>query len=46
MITKEKITEIPYIIDKFGKNLNVEQSKNLCLPSYNSKGKRFNPNSV
>ena len=40
MITKEKVTEIFCIIDEFDKNLNVELSKNLCLPSYNSNGKR------
>ena len=36
MITKDKVTEIFCIIDEFAKNLNVELSKNLCLPSYNS----------
>ena len=41
MITKDKIIEIFCIIDEFDKNLNVELSKNLCLPSYNSNGKRF-----
>lgn len=46
MITKDKIIEISCIIDEFDKNLNVELSKNPCLPSYNSNGKRFNPNSV
>ena len=40
MITKDKVTEIFCIIDEFDKNLNVELSKNLCLPSYNSNGKR------
>ena len=33
MITKDKVSEIFCIIDEFDKNLNVEQSKNLCLPS-------------
>jgi len=32
MITKD--------IDEFDKNLNVELSKKLCLPSYTSNGKR------
>ena len=32
--------EIFCIIDEFDKNLNVELSKNLCLPFYNSNGKR------
>ena len=41
MITKDKVIEIFCIIDEFDKNLNVELSKNLCLPSYNSNGKRF-----
>ena len=41
MITKDKIIEIFCIIDEFDKNLNVELSKNLCLTSYNSNGKRF-----
>ena len=40
MNTKDKVTEIFCIIDEFDKNLNVELSKNLCLPSYNSNGKR------
>ena len=40
MITKDKVTEIFCIVDEFDKNLNVELSKNLCLPSYNSNGKR------
>ena len=40
MITKDKVIEIFCIIDEFDKNLNVELSKNLCLPSYNSSGKR------
>ena len=40
MITKDKVTEIFCIIDEFDKNLNVELSKNLYLPSYNSNGKR------
>ena len=40
MITKDKVTEIFCIIDEFDKNLNVELSKNLCLPSYNSNRKR------
>ena len=40
MITKDKVIEIFCIIDEFDKNLNVELSKNLCLPSYNSNGKR------
>ena len=40
MIAKDKIIEIFCIIDEFDKNLNVELSKNLCLPSYNSNGKR------
>ena len=39
MITKDKVIEIFCIIDEFDKNLNVELSKNLCLPSYNSNGK-------
>ena len=33
MITKDKVIEIFCIIDEFDKNLNVELSKNLCLPS-------------
>ena len=41
MITKDKIIEIFCIIDEFDKNLNVELSKNRCLPSYNNNGKRF-----
>ena len=41
MITKDKVTEIPCIIDELDKNLNVELRKNLCLPPYNSYGKRF-----
>jgi len=40
MITKDKVIEIFCIIDEFGKNLNVELGKNLCLPSYNGNGKR------
>ena len=40
MITKDKVIEIFCIIDEFDKNLNVELSKNLCLPSYNGNGKR------
>ena len=40
MITKDKVIEIFCIIDEFDKNLNVELSKNLCLPPYNSNGKR------
>ena len=40
MITKDKVIEFFCIIDEFDKNLNVELSKNLCLPSYNSNGKR------
>ena len=40
MITKDKVIEIFCIIDEFDKNLNVELSKNLCLPSYNNNGKR------
>ena len=40
MITKDKVIEIFCIIDEFGKNLNVELGKNLCLPSYNGTGKR------
>ena len=40
MITQDKGTEIFYIIDEFDKNLNVEQIKKLCLPSYNSNRKR------
>ena len=40
MITKNKITEMFCIIDEFDKNLNVELSKKLCLPSYTSNGKR------
>ena len=41
MITKNKVIEIFCIIDEFDKNLNVELSKNFCLPSYNSYGKHF-----
>ena len=33
MITKDKVIEIFCIIDEFDKNLNVELSKSLCLPS-------------
>jgi len=40
MITKDKVIEIFCIIDEFDYNLNVELSKSLCLPSYNSSGKR------
>ena len=40
MTTRDKVTEIFCIIDEFGRKLNVELSKNLCLPSYNSNGKR------
>ena len=40
MITKDKVIEIFCIIDELDKNLNVELSNNLCLPSYNSNGKR------
>lgn len=39
MITKEEVAEIFRIIDEFDKGLNVELSKNLCLPSYNGTGK-------
>ena len=41
MITKDKVIEIFCIIDESDKNLNVELSKNLCLLSYTSNGKRF-----
>lgn len=40
MITKDEVAEIFRIIDEFDKGLNVELSKNLCLPSYNGTGKR------
>ena len=33
MITKDKVTEIFCIIDEFEKNLSIELSKNLNLPS-------------
>ena len=38
MITKDKVIENFCIIDEFDKNLNVELSKNLCLPPYSSNG--------
>ena len=33
MITKDKVTEVFWIIDEFDKNLNVELSKNKFLSS-------------
>ena len=36
MITKDKVIETSCIIDEFDKNVNVELSKNLCLPSHNN----------
>lgn len=38
MTTRDKVTEIFCIIDEFGRKLNVELSKNLCLPPYSSNG--------
>ena len=41
MITKDKVTEIFYIIDEFDKNLDGELKKNLRLPTHNGNGKRY-----
>ena len=41
MITKDKVTEIFYIIDEFDKNLDGELKKNLHLPTHNGNGKRY-----
>ena len=40
MITKDKVTEIFCIIDEFEKNLSVELSKNMHLPSSSNDGVR------
>ena len=41
MITKDKVTEIFYIIDEFDKNLDGELKRNLHLPNQDGNRKRY-----